>query len=156
MNLSNSSLELVQLNFPENYQIRLKQTEGKWFISCMIRKKWLVYTPEEWVRQHVLHFLTKEKKFSTSNIKLEQIVDINGMKKRSDITIFRKDKPMVMVECKAPHITITQETFDQLARYNAQIGSEYLMITNGLNHYYCKINYEEKQYEFLRDLPCYT
>lgn len=153
MNQSNSSLKLIQLNFPENYQIRLKETEGKWFIFCLIRKKWLSYTPEEWVRQHILHFLIHEKKFSTSNIKLEHIVEINGMKKRSDITIFRQEHPFLMVECKAPHISITQQTFDQIARYNMQIGANYLMVSNGLNHYYCQIDYALQRYQFLLDLP---
>ena len=153
MNQLNSSLKLIELNFPENYQIRLKETEGKWFIFCLIRKKWLVYTPEEWVRQHVLFYLTKEKKFSTSAIKLEQIVKINTMSKRSDITIFKKEKPFLIVECKAPHIPITQETFNQIARYNMQLGADYLMVSNGLNHYYCQIDYINQQYIFLENIP---
>lgn len=155
MNQSHSSLELIQLNFPENYQIRLKQAEGKWFIFCLIRKKWLVYTPEEWVRQHILHFLIEEKKYSSSNIALEKIISISGMQKRSDIVCFRQENPFLMVECKAPHIKITQDTFDQIARYNLLTKAKYLMVTNGLEHYYCQIDYEKQQYFFLPELPLY-
>ncbi|WP_333661097.1 type I restriction enzyme HsdR N-terminal domain-containing protein [Chishuiella changwenlii] len=145
--------ELVQLNFSEKYQIRLKQAQDKLYIFCLIRKKWFVYTPEEWVRQHVLNYLIVDLGYSTSAIALEVIVPITGMKKRADIVIYQKEKPLIMVECKAPHIGITQATFDQIARYNIILGSQFLMVTNGLNHFYCMMDFEQKRYHFLKELP---
>ncbi|GEM51679.1 type I restriction enzyme HsdR N-terminal domain-containing protein [Empedobacter brevis] len=145
--------ELVQLNFSEKYQIRLKQAQDKLYIFCLIRKKWLVYTPEEWVRQHVLNYLINDLGYSVSAIALEVPVDITGMRKRADIVVFRQETPWIMVECKAPHITISQATFDQIARYNIVLGSQLLMVTNGLNHFYCKMDFEEKRYDFLKELP---
>ncbi|MDM1073852.1 type I restriction enzyme HsdR N-terminal domain-containing protein [Empedobacter brevis] len=145
--------ELVQLNFSEKYQIRLKQAQDKLYIFCLIRKKWLVYMPEEWVRQHVLNYLINDLGYSVSAIALEVPVDITGMRKRADIVVFRQETPWIMVECKAPHITISQATFDQIARYNIVLGSQLLMVTNGLNHFYCKMNFEEKRYDFLKELP---
>src|SRR5690606_4344052 len=141
--------KLPVLNFPENYQFRLKLAEEIPYIFCSIRKKWLKLTPEEWVRQHVVRFLIEEKKYSPSAINTETIVLINGMKKRADIIVFKKEKPFLVVECKAPTIAITQETFDQIARYNLELGADFLMVTNGLDHYYCQMDYENKAYVFL-------
>lgn len=110
-------------------------------------------TPEEWVRQHVVEFLIRQKNYPKSAINTEVIVNINGMKKRADVIVFRKEMPFIIVECKAPAVSITQETFDQIARYNLELGAEYLMVTNGLNHYYCQMDLENKRYVFLPDLP---
>ncbi len=110
-------------------------------------------TPEEWVRQHVIQFLIQEKNYSRSAINTEVIVNVNGMKKRADVIVFKKEKPFIIVECKAPSIQITQATFDQIARYNLQLEADYLMVTNGLDHYYCKMDFENKQYIFLEGLP---
>ncbi|MDM1297986.1 type I restriction enzyme HsdR N-terminal domain-containing protein [Empedobacter falsenii] len=145
--------ELVQLNFSEKYQIRLKQAQDKLYIFCLIRKKWLVYTPEEWVRQHVLNYLINDLGYSTSAIALEVAIDITGMRKRADIVVYQQEKPFIMVECKAPHIAISQATFDQIARYNIVLGSQLLMVTNGLNHFYCMMDFVEKRYNFLKELP---
>ena len=145
--------ELVQLNFPENYQIRLKQAQDKLYIFCIIRKNWMIYTPEEWVRQHVLRYLVDELGYSTSAIALEVPIPINGMRKRADIVIYQQDKPYIMIECKASHIPITQATFDQIARYNIVLGGQLLMVTNGLNHFYCMMDFEQKRYNFLKELP---
>ena len=145
--------ELVQLNFPENYQIRLKQAQDKLYIFCMIRKNWMIYTPEEWVRQHVLKFLMDDLGYSSSAIALEVPIPINGMRKRADIVVYQQEKPLIMVECKATNVPISQATFDQIARYNIVLGSQFLMVTNGLNHFYCVMNFEEKRYHFLKELP---
>lgn len=141
------------MNFPENYHFRLKLTEEIPYIFCSIRKKWLKLTPEEWVRQHVVRFLIEEKKYSPSAINTEIIVLINGMKKRADIIVFKKEKPFLVVECKAPTITITQETFDQIARYNLELGADFLMVTNGINHYYCQMDMLNQRYVFLERIP---
>lgn len=145
--------ELVQLNFPENYQIRLKQAQDKLYIFCLIRKNWMIYTPEEWVRQHILKFLMDDLGYSSSAIALEVPIPINGMRKRADIVVYQQEKPLIMVECKATNVPISQATFDQIARYNIVLGSQFLMVTNGLNHFYCVMNFEEKRYHFLKELP---
>jgi len=146
-------MQLPQLNFPENYQFRLKQTDEIPYIFCIIRKKWLLLTPEEWVRQHVVQFLIHEQKYSKTSINTEVIVNINGMKKRADVIVFKKEKPFLIVECKAPSVQITQETFDQIARYNLELDADFLMVTNGLNHYFCEMDLENQRYNFLKDIP---
>ena len=148
-----NSVQLPQLNFSEKYQFRFKQSEHSVYIFCTIRKKWLILTPEEWVRQNVVQFLIQEKKYSQSAINTELIVELNGMKKRADIIVFKKEKPFIIVECKAPSVPISQETFDQIARYNLQIGADFLMVTNGLNHYFCQMDMENQKYIFLEELP---
>ncbi|WP_313373818.1 type I restriction enzyme HsdR N-terminal domain-containing protein [Chishuiella sp.] len=145
--------KLVQLNFPEKYQIRLKQSQDKLYIFCLIRKKWLIYTPEEWVRQHVIKYLIEDLDYSISAIALEVPVQITGMRKRADIVVYQNAKPYIMVECKAPKVVINQTTFDQIARYNIVLGSQFLMVTNGLNHFYCMMDFEQKRYNFLKQLP---
>ncbi len=145
--------ELTQLNFPANYQIRLKQSQDTTYIFCIIRKKWMVYTPEEWVRQHILFYLIETLGYSISSIALEVPVNQVGMRKRADIVVYKQAKPYIMVECKRPSVQITQQTFDQIARYNRIIGSDLLMVSNGLNHFYCIMDYENERYQFLRELP---
>jgi hypothetical protein len=145
--------ELPFLNFPEKYQFRLKQSEDLPYIFCSTRKKWLLLTPEEWVRQHTIQFLIREKNYSPSAINSEVIVKINRMKKRADILVFRKEKPLILVECKAPSVEITQMTFDQIARYNLELGADFLMVTNGLNHYYCQMDFENQKYLFMENIP---
>lgn len=144
------------LNFPA-YNFRLKNSENNLLIFDEIRKKFVVLQPEEWVRQHTLKYLIQEKKFPKSLINVEKQLTINGMTKRYDIVIFRPDgKIYLLVECKAPQITIDQSTFDQIARYNLKLEAEYLMVTNGLDHYYCKMDIEAEKYSFLRDIPDFS
>jgi len=145
-----------KLNFP-TYTFRFKNNENKPYIFDGIRKKFVVLQPEEWVRQHCLQYLITEKNYPKSLINVEKAIKINGLKKRYDIVIFNTDGSIyLIVECKAPTIDISQDAFDQIARYNMTLNAEYLMITNGLNHYYCKVDSNEKRYQFLKDLPIYT
>lgn len=147
---------MQDLSFPA-YQFRVKNSENKTAIFDIIRKKFVILTPEEWVRQHVLHFLVKEKKYPKSLINVEKQLIINGTKKRYDIVTFKTDGSIfLIVECKAPKISIKQETFDQIARYNLELKSDFLMVTNGLHHYYCSINYKTESYHFLKELPIYS
>lgn len=146
-------INLISLNFPENYQIRLKQAQDNTYIFCFVRKKWLVLTPEEWVRQHCIQFLLNDLGYSLSAMAVETKVHINGMQKRVDIVVYKQAQTWIIVECKAPHIKIDQSTFDQIARYNIQLGGNYLMLTNGLNHYYCQMDFEAKKYQFIPQLP---
>jgi type I site-specific restriction endonuclease len=143
------------LHFPK-YNFRFKSNENKTLIFDIIRKKFVVLTPEEWVRQHVLHFLISEKKYPVSLINVEKQLQLNDTVKRYDIVIFNKDGSIyTIVECKAPSIKINQQTFDQIARYNLALKSELLMVTNGLEHYFCTMDFENKKYLFLKDLPEY-
>lgn len=146
-------IKLARLNFPENYQFRLKLDESLPYIYCVIRKKWLLLTPEEWVRQHIVHYLIQEKKYAKSAINTEVVVEINGLKKRADIVVFKKEKPWIIIECKAPSVTIDQKAFDQIARYNLSLNADCLMVSNGLNHYYCQMDMENQRYHFLEELP---
>lgn len=117
----------------------------------------MVLQPEEWVRQNCISFLINEKNYPKSIINVEKELDLNGRKKRYDVVIFNPDGSIhVVVECKAPNVKIDQKTFDQVARYNLALGASYLMITNGINHYYCTMDYDAEQYQFLKDIPSYN
>jgi len=146
---------MQHLEFP-TYSFRFKNSENKVAIFDEIRKKFIIITPEEWVRQHVVQFLLQEKKYPKSHINVEKLLKINDLNKRYDIVVYNPDGSIfILVECKAPEIKISQHTFDQIARYNMTLKSEYLMVTNGLNHYFCKMDYEKEQYDFLSELPDY-
>ena len=147
---------MQKLNFP-NYTFRFKNSENKVAIFDEIRKKFILLTPEEWVRQHVVHYLLNEKKYPKSYINVEKILKINGLTKRYDVVVFNPDGSIfLLVECKAPQVAITQNTFDQIARYNMTLSANYMMVTNGLNHYFCDMDYEKEKYNFLRNLPDFT
>ncbi|MFC7772872.1 type I restriction enzyme HsdR N-terminal domain-containing protein [Flavobacterium sp. GCM10027622] len=147
---------MQQLNFPA-YNFRFKNSENKVAIFDEIRKKFVILTPEEWVRQHVVRYLLEEKKYSKSYINVEKRITINGMTKRYDVVVFNPDGSIfVLIECKAPEVTITQNVFDQIARYNMVLQANYLMVTNGLQHYFCQMDFKNEQYNFLRDLPEYN
>lgn len=121
-----------------------------------IRKKYLVLTPEEWVRQNFIEFLSQEMNYPKSLMILERRMKYNSMDNRSDILCHDlSGKGIVLVECKRPTVKITQKTFDQIARYNMVLQVPYLAVTNGLSHYYCKINHEDKSYKFVESLPKY-
>ena len=147
---------MQKLNFPK-YNFRFKNNENKTLIFDIIRKKFVILTPEEWVRQHTLHFLITEKKYPVSYINVEKQLLLNDTVKRYDIVIFKNDGDVeIIIECKAPSIPINQVTFDQIARYNLALNSNLLMVTNGLTHYFCKMDVKNKKYLFLRDLPEYN
>ena len=142
-----------QLNFPK-YQFRFKSSENKTLIFDEIREKFIILTPEEWVRQHVVQFLISEKKYPKSLINVEKQLKVKDTIKRYDVVVYNRDGSIfLIVECKAPSIPITQQTFDQIARYNLVANATYLMVANGLEHYYCQMDYENEKYIFLRDLP---
>lgn len=144
---------MLKLNFPD-YTFRFKSSENKSLIFDVIRKKFMRLTPEEWVRQHVVHFLISEKHFSSSLINVEKQLILNNTKKRYDIVVFNNDGSIyLIVECKAPNIAITQDTFDQIARYNLVTNAQYLMVTNGLENYYCRMDYENERYIFMEEVP---
>ncbi len=146
---------MQELNFPK-YEYRLKNTENKISIFDVIRKKFVILQPEEWVRQHCVNFLISVKHYPKSLINVEKELKINTLKKRYDIVVYNTDGSIhLIVECKAPSVSINQHTFDQIARYNLALNATYLMVTNGINHYYCQMNMEAEYYAFLRDIPPY-
>ena len=141
------------LNFP-SYSFRFKNSENKIAVFDVLRKKFVLLTPEEWVRQHVVQFLLTEKKMPQSLLNVEKQLRVNQMLKRYDLLVYNPDGSIhLVVECKAASVPITQETFDQIARYNLSLKAKYLMVTNGLQHYYCQMDYEQEKYHFLPDLP---
>ena len=147
---------MQKLNLP-TYNFKLKSNEKQTLIFDNLRKKYFVLTPEEWVRQHFVQFLIEEKKYPVSLIALEKQLVVNNLKKRTDIVIYNKlGVPDIIVECKAPHIKISQDTFDQIARYNLKLKAKYLIVTNGIEHYFCRMDFENETYIFLNDIPKYN
>tara|TARA_R110002126_G_scaffold259607_1_gene402612 strand:- start:706 stop:1155 length:450 start_codon:yes stop_codon:yes gene_type:complete len=146
---------MQKLNF-QLYNFRFKNSENKVSIFDEVRKKFIILTPEEWVRQHVVRFLLEEKNYPKSLINVEKVLKVNGLRKRYDVVVFNPDGSIfILIECKAPEIKISQATFDQIARYNMTMKAQYLMITNGLNHYFCQMDFENEKYQFLIELPMY-
>lgn len=144
---------MQKLNLP-TYSFKLKSKENKTLIFDKFRKKYVILTPEEWVRQHVALYLLEEKKYPISLISVEKQLTINNLKKRSDILVFNTfGTPEIIVECKAPSVKITQETFDQIARYNLKLKANYLIVTNGLVHFFCQMDFDNESYVFLEEIP---
>ena len=147
---------MQKLNFPA-YSFRFKNSENKVSIFDEIRKKFILLTPEEWVRQHVVQFLLQDKKYPKSYINVEKLIKINDLSKRYDGVVFQPNGEIfLLIECKAPEVPISQQTFDQIARYNLVLKAKYLMVTNGLNHYFCQMDFENEKYVFLKELPKYS
>lgn len=145
----------VPLNLPP-YPFKLTQKDDDLFIFDELRKKKLLLTPEEWVRQHVVQYLMIQKKYPKNFIKLEGGLKLNQLQKRTDILVFDGfGKADILVECKATSVKIDQKVFDQAARYNMIHRVNYLLVSNGLNHYCCKLDYENETYSFLEELPEY-
>jgi hypothetical protein len=144
-----------KLNLPE-YSFKISVVDGQNRIFDPLRKKMVVLTPEEWVRQNFIQFLVVEKFYPVSLIKVEMGFRLNKRLRRSDILVHnRKGEPLLIVECKAPSVKISQRVFDQIARYNMSLKVEYLLVTNGMDHYCCQIDHESKTYHFLKDIPDY-
>ncbi len=147
---------MQKLNFP-SYSFRFKNSQNKIAVFDEQRKKFVILTPEEWVRQHCVKFLQNEKNYPQSLINVEKQLKIAGLTKRYDIVVFEPEGGIkIIVECKAPSIKISQDTFDQIARYNMTLKAEFLMLTNGLEHFFCQMDYENENYIFLKELPEYS
>ena len=146
---------MQELNLP-SFQVRLKRDDDKVSIFDVIRKKYVACTPEEWVRQHFINFLLSEKNVPAGLMVLEKKIIFNTMTRRPDILLYNnKGMPLLIVECKAPEVEISQDAFDQIARYNSVIRAPYLVVTNGMKHYCCKMDHESNSYRFLEDIPEY-
>lgn len=143
---------MKELNLP-SFSFKIKTEGAKPQIFDEFRKKWVSLTPEEWVRQHVLQYLFQEKKFPAGLTAVETGIELNGLKRRCDVVYYQSNgKPLMIVECKAPEVQITQTVFDQILRYNLSLEVPYLMVTNGLSHFYAKISEGNKPF-FLREIP---
>ena len=136
---------MMQLNLPP-YQIRVREVNGRKQIFDVLRRKYIALTPEEWVRQHWIHFFITEKKYSPSALITEKKVEVNGTTKRIDLLITEKTLPKILIECKAPHIKLSEKTFEQVARYNSTIGAEQIILSNGLHHISAQYDSHTQQY----------
>jgi len=147
---------MPKLNLPE-YPLRMRLTKaGKEEILDPVRKKFVRLTPEEWVRQHFLNFLVKQHDYPASLIHVEASLTYNHLSKRSDIVVYGPHgKPLMAVECKAPTIEISEKAFEQLAMYNFTLRVSYLALTNGMQHYICRMEPETGRYTFLERFPAY-
>jgi len=147
---------MQRLNLP-TYSFKIKSSENNYVIFDIIRKKYVVLTPEEWVRQHIIHYLINEKKYPISLIAVEKKLILNNLTKRTDILIFNNEGlPHIIVECKAPSVKINQKAFDQIARYNLKLNANFLIVSNGLEHYFCKMDKIKETYIFLESIPTYN
>jgi hypothetical protein len=148
-------MQLPELSFP-SFDYRLRNHGKITQIFDVVRRKYVALTPEEWVRQNLLHFLINYKKFPKSLIAVERKIKVNNLTKRFDVLVYNKHaKPLLMVECKAPDVAINQNSFEQIARYNMTAKVNYLVVTNGLETYFCMLNFEKNNYQFLNEIPEY-
>ena len=146
----------MKLNLPE-YELKIRQVSvGRNEIFDPFRKKYIKLTPEEWVRQNFLSYLIHEKGFPASLIAVEKGLKINRLQKRFDAVVFNnKLNPIVLIEFKSPEVNLDQKVFDQIAMYNLNMKVNYLIVSNGLTHYCCKMNYKANNYQFLQEIPTF-
>lgn len=147
---------MLELNLPP-FDINVKKAAGKLTVFDALRRKYVALTPEEWVRQHFVNYLITEKGYPRSLIANEIQVNLNGLNRRCDSVIYSREvSPIVIVEYKSPDVAITQAVFDQIVRYNIVLKVKYLIVSNGLNHYCCKMDYTTQTFQYLADIPNYS
>lgn len=143
------------LNLPK-YNFKIIEKDQSKLIFDQIRKKYVALTPEEWVRQNFIMFLVSQLEYPKSLISIEKGLKLYKKFKRSDIVVYGKlGDPLLIVECKAPQIKINQKTFDQITRYNMALNVKFLVVTNGLEHFCCQLNFKDQSYLFLEKIPNY-
>lgn len=146
---------MIQLTLPP-YQIRVKETHGRKQIFDILRRKYVVLTPEEWVRQHFIHYLVEHKNYPSSLLANEVSLQIGEKRMRADSVLYDNQlHPRMIIEYKAPNITLTQKVFDQITVYNLLLHVDYLIVSNGMITYICKMDYEKQTYKFLEAIPNY-
>ena len=146
---------MIQLNLPD-FEFKTRNENGQQQIFDSVRRKYIALTPEEWVRQHFIHYLIENLNVPLSHITVEKSIQVSHLAKRADIIVFKGGlKPVLAVECKAPSVEITEEVFYQLLRYNMTLRVEYLVVTNGLRHVYCRVDYQHQKAFFIEELPVY-
>jgi hypothetical protein len=144
-----------QLNLP-GFEFKTRTVADQLQIFDRVRRKYVALTPEEWVRQHFVHYLIEHRNVPMSHIAVEKSIRVSHLDKRADIVVFKDGlKPALIVECKAPSVEVDQEVFYQVLRYNMTLRVDYLVVTNGLRHVYCKVNYEDQNAIFIEELPFY-
>ena len=144
------------LNLPKT-DLKLQRKGNRITVFDILRKKYVVLTPEEWVRQHFIHFLINQKGYNASCIANEVALNLNNTQKRCDSVVYGKQaEPLMIIEYKAPNIDITQQVFEQISRYNIRLRVKWLIVSNGLQHYCCQIDYESGTYQFVEDIPTYN
>lgn len=148
---------MQHLNLPEyQFNIKKKRHDGLVILDTL-RKRWVALTPEEWVRQNFVRYLIEDREFPAALMNNEISLTQNGIKRRCDTLVAdRQGLPLVIVEYKAPTIEISQKAFDQIVRYNMVLKAQYLIVTNGMSHYCCKIDYKNNSYAFLQEIPSYN
>ena len=146
---------MIQLTLPP-YQIRVKETHGRKQIFDILRRKYVALTPEEWVRQHFIHYLVEHKNYPSSLLANEVPLQIGEKRMRADSVLYDNQlHPRMIIEYKAPNITLTQKVFDQITVYNLLLHVDYLIVSNGMTTYICKMDYEKQTYKFLETIPNY-
>ena len=146
-------MNMPQLNLPDA-TLKIKLVEGTTQVFGQVRKKYLRLTPEEWVRQHFIYYLNKEKNYPIGLMGVEKMIKYNKIKTRADIVLYTTNRtPIMIVECKAPEVDITQETFNQIAKYNSQLKVDFLVVTNGMKHFCCAMDYANNKIDFLEEIP---
>lgn len=144
---------ITPLDFPKA-PLKLKRKNDQLYVWCIIRKMDLVLTPEEWVRQHAIHYLIDVKKIPIGLIASEYPLKYNSRLKRADIVVFnREQNPILIVECKAPEVSLSHNAMLQIAQYNSELDVPYLFLTNGLKHIVCEIDKVSKDIQLLEELP---
>ncbi len=147
---------MPKLNLPDaNLKIKLVKEDTQVFDK--VRKKYFQLTSEEWVRQHFIHYLNNYKKYPLGLMRVERLVKYNGMQTRADIILYDlQGQANIIVECKSPNLEINQSAFSQIAKYNYQLKANFLIVTNGMKHFCCKMDYKNSSIQFLEDIPSYT
>ena len=147
---------MYQLNLP-TYDLRLRRTGNRDMIFDVLRRKYVALTPEEWVRQHFVHFLIEHKGYPTALLANEIELRIGGKHLRADTLLYNKElRPHMLIEYKSPTIALTQKVFDQISAYNLLLHADYLIVSNGMQHICCRMDYEQNTYHFLEKIPDYS
>ena len=148
--------KMIRLNLPE-YEINVRERDEKQLIFDFLRRKYVALTPEEWVRQHFTHFLVEHKGYPKGLLANELELHVGDKRLRCDTVLYDQAlQPRMIIEYKAPHIKIQQKTFDQIVVYNLLLHADYLVVSNGISHYCCQMDYERQSYTFLTDIPDYA
>ena len=149
--------QMIPLNLP-SFNIKTKVQGGRTLVFDFLRRRYVTLTPEEWVRQHFVHFLVEHKGYPAALLGNEVGLKVGGVSRRCDSVLYHRDggRPRAIVEYKAPSVPITQQVFTQIASYNSVLRADYLFVTNGINHYCCHIDYEAGNVEYLREIPAYS
>jgi hypothetical protein len=146
---------MQKLRLPE-YVFRIQEKKDRILIFDEFRHRWVVLTPEEWVRQHYLKYLVAEKGFPKQLLAVEKKVMVNGLPQRFDLLVYdRNGNPLLVAEFKSPSVMITQLVFDQAGRYNGVLKAPYLLVSNGMNHFICRVDFTHKSTQYLQEIPDY-